>query len=205
VDLQSVQRELSKISPSRRNSKTAQRRRTLSQSDDGLLALDSNAPPPPPVQPGHGMPGVPAGVHRSQSSTDTSHVHAAKTIGKLGVSHSLNDLPSLLDQAAAVSLQGAWDTYGVYFDAQKSRTKLGIDWQLKLNKPNIHIYSSMVENNSWCAIKAVTVMQCDPMALVKVLLNYDRMGEYDNMFKTSMVSGRYCYCDHGACGFPARK
>jgi hypothetical protein len=198
VDLHSVQRELSKISPSRRNSKTAQRRRTLSQSEDGLLSLDLNAAP---MQAGHGMPGVPAGVHRSQSSTDAAHAHThpAKTgSGKMTASQSLNDLPSLLDQAAAVSLQGAWDTYSVYFDAEKSRTKLGIDWQLKLNKPNIHIYSSMVENNSWCAIKAVTVMQCEPMALVKVLLNYDRMGEYDNMFKTSMVSALFTPCEKRA-------
>ena len=47
----------------------------------------------------------------------------------------------------------------------------------------------MVEGNNWCAIKAVTIMKCTAMDLVKVLLNYDRMGEYDDMYKSSQVGG----------------
>jgi hypothetical protein len=83
--------------------------------------------------------------------------------------------------------RSAWRVYQKYFDADKCAKELGIEWKLKMNKPNINIFSSMVDNNSWCAIKAVTVMNTTPMALVKVLLDYDRMSEYDDMFKTSKV------------------
>lgn len=205
VDLHAVQRELSRISPSRRHSRTEQRRRTLSQSEDAAAVAAALAAA------GHHLPlaravataadSVPVAVHRSQSSGDAvkqSHApvddsSTAADAVSVPHSHSLNDLPALAARSTAVfvPLQEAWEKYSIYFDAQRAAAQLGIDWQLKLNKPNIHIYSSMVEGNSWCAIKAVTVMRTTPMALVKVLLDYSRMGEYDNMFKTSSVSHPY--------------
>jgi len=186
VDIDSVQKELGRISPARRGSKTHARRRsstnislvdpsnTLSldiEDDDGCVTPaatpnDSKKCPPSPL------------AQRSRSSTETAR------------------LSMHVDQASLPQAE-AWRTYHKYFDVNKAAKELGIDWKLKLNKPNIHIYSSMVENNSWCAIKAVTVMNTTPMTLVRVLLNYDRMGEYDDMFKKSEVNFDFRFVSPG--------
>lgn len=208
VDYGSVQRELGKISPARRPSKTmqaVQRRRSISQSQQqSVEGADPNATRSEMggATSTRTTTSVP-GHRRSLSSGDALRlVQGEAVVGNNSfvsahLSQSINDLPAALEKHAHAELtHAAWGVYQTYFDPVRCREELGIDWQLKLNKPNIHIYSSMVSNNSWCAIKAVTVMRTTPMALVKVLLNYDRMGEYDAMFRKSQVSGvakKYCF------------
>lgn len=192
VDYDSVQRELGKISPSRRPSKTTQamRRRSISQTEDLRNSMDG--PSSTGASERASMGTAPRGHHRSQSTGDALlrlGQPANNNVLAAHLSQSMNDLPAASEKRASDELtQAAWNVYRTYFDPELCRKQLGIEWQLKLNKPNVHIYSSMVENNSWCAIKAVTIMNTTPMALVEVLLNYDRMSEYDAMFKASKVT-----------------
>jgi len=61
-------------------------------------------------------------------------------------------------------------------------SEMGVDWQLKVAKPSINVFTTMIAGNSWQAIKAVTVMRADKMSIVKLLTNDSRLGEYDDMF-----------------------
>ncbi len=198
VDIDSVQRELGRISPARRHSLKHVRRRSLDPSEPSeQLTLDmmessgSETPVTPVGDHTHNKrrPAPPAGaVRRSQSSIETSHLTAHP-----GTSHSMSDLAAKPQAENTFDLpRSAWRVYHKYFDTDKAFKELGIEWKLKLNKPNINIFSSMVNDSSWCAIKAVTVMHTTPMAMVKVLLDYDRMSEYDDMFKKSEVSNIAC-------------
>ena len=168
---------------------------STSDASDHSTQRGARLPPPMPMPPG---------VHRSQSTSDAQHAasagdaqqHRQQHPQATHISQSMNDISSLAATAAsALDLPAAaWRVYHNYFDESKGRSELGLDWQLKFNKPNINIFSSAVAGSSWCAIKAVTVMRvASPMALVDVLLNYDRMGEYDSMFKNSKVRILYLF------------
>ena len=193
VDIDTLQRELGRISPARRNSLKHVRRRSLDPSEpsekltlDMMESSESEMPVTPVVEShAHSKrhPAHPGSVRRSQSAMETSHLAAHP-----GTSHSMSDLAAEPQAENTFDLpRSAWRVYHKYFDTDKAFKELGIEWKLKLNKPNINIFSSMVNDSSWCAIKAVTVMNTTPMAMVKVLLDYDRMSEYDDMFKKSEV------------------
>eukprot|EP01038_Epipyxis_sp_PR26KG_P012645 gene12645-16953_t len=67
-------------------------------------------------------------------------------------------------------------------ETRNESIELGLDWQLKVNKNNVTIHSSMVNNNNWQAIKAVTTICANKYKLVQLLVDDSRMGEYDDMF-----------------------
>ena len=84
--------------------------------------------------------------------------------------------------------RSVWMVYGSYFDSSESKESLGIDWQIKVNRDNMKVYSSTVNSSTWSAIKAVTVMRAEPIDLLEVLVDINRMGDYDSMFNTHQVS-----------------
>ena len=84
--------------------------------------------------------------------------------------------------------RSVWMVYGSYFDSSESKECLGIDWQIKVNRDNMKVYSSTVNSSTWSAIKAVTVMRAEPIDLLEVLVDANRMGDYDSMFNTHQVS-----------------
>jgi len=84
--------------------------------------------------------------------------------------------------------RSVWMVYRRYFDSSESKECLGIDWQIKVNRDNMKVYSSTVNSSTWSAIKAVTVMRAEPIDLLEVLVDANRMGDYDSMFNTHQVS-----------------
>lgn len=57
-----------------------------------------------------------------------------------------------------------------------------LNWTFKVCKNNISVYSSMVKDSVWQAIKTVTVIPGRKEDIVGLLTNDDRMGEFDDMF-----------------------
>jgi hypothetical protein len=68
---------------------------------------------------------------------------------------------------------------------------LNIDWQPKGSKKGVSVESSMVSGSNWQAIKAVTGMRADKNSIVKLIMNDNRMGEFDDMFDFARVRTSY--------------
>lgn len=64
---------------------------------------------------------------------------------------------------------------------------LALDWQLKLSKSGTDVYTSMVEGSIWSAIKARRVLSGTKEDLKKLLLDDERIAEYDDMFDCAKV------------------
>ena len=59
---------------------------------------------------------------------------------------------------------------------------LQLDWQQRVTKKNMVVYSSMVAGSHWQAIRAVTTIRADKAAILALLLDDARIGEFDDMF-----------------------
>ena len=64
----------------------------------------------------------------------------------------------------------------------KDRDCCEMTWILQVSKPNMHVFTSVMRNSIWNAIKAVTVVKATLKNLLNLLLADARMGEYDEMF-----------------------
>lgn len=60
--------------------------------------------------------------------------------------------------------------------------ELELDWQLKVNKQNISVEASKVVGSTWQAIRGRTHMQAPKEKILKLVLDDDRIGEFDDMF-----------------------
>ena len=59
---------------------------------------------------------------------------------------------------------------------------LQLDWQQRVSKKNMVVFSSMVAGSHWQAIRAVTTVRADKAAILALLLDDARIGEFDDMF-----------------------
>jgi hypothetical protein len=69
---------------------------------------------------------------------------------------------------------------------------LNIAWQPKGNRKGVSVESSMVSGSNWQAVRAVTGMRADKHSIVKLIMNDNRMGEFDDMFDFARVRELYC-------------
>lgn len=76
----------------------------------------------------------------------------------------------------------------VRYLGESSANEPFLEWNLRMSKNNISIYSAQVPNSTWNALKANIVMNTDIDTLKKLLLDDSRIGEYDDMFDTCEVS-----------------
>jgi hypothetical protein len=60
--------------------------------------------------------------------------------------------------------------------------ELELDWQTRVTKPNLTVDTSKVAGSTWQAIKGKTVMLAKKEAILQLLINDDRIGEFDDMF-----------------------
>jgi hypothetical protein len=58
---------------------------------------------------------------------------------------------------------------------------LPLDWAVKMNKHNIAVSQTQIDNSIWTALKAELVMNADIDVLRRLLVEDSRMGEYDDM------------------------
>jgi hypothetical protein len=61
------------------------------------------------------------------------------------------------------------------------------DWQLRASKKEAKIWTSPVAHSAWQAIKGSTVLKADKLDILKLFLDDDRIGEYDDMFDSYKV------------------
>jgi hypothetical protein len=59
---------------------------------------------------------------------------------------------------------------------------LELDWQQKVNKGTITVDASKVAGSTWQAIRGKMLMQAQKEKILDLLLNDDRIGEFDDMF-----------------------
>jgi hypothetical protein len=57
-----------------------------------------------------------------------------------------------------------------------------IDWKPKGNKNGVSVERSMISGSNWQAVRAVTGMRADKHSIVKLIMNDNRIGEFDDMF-----------------------
>jgi hypothetical protein len=77
---------------------------------------------------------------------------------------------------------------------EECETPLNIDWQSKGNKKGVSVESSMVSGSNWQAVRAVTGMRADKHSIVKLIMNDNRMGEFDDMFDFATLLVRIDDC-----------
>lgn len=64
---------------------------------------------------------------------------------------------------------------------------IGLSWQPSSIKDKIKVEESLVDGSIWQAVKAVTIVNADKMDVLDLLLDDDRIKEYDEMFDFSEV------------------
>ena len=75
----------------------------------------------------------------------------------------------------------------IYSGINNDDASLGIDWKLKILESNIAVFSSKIFNNPLLAIRASTVMKVEKSSLLDLLINRNRVGEYDDLYDSSEV------------------
>lgn len=62
--------------------------------------------------------------------------------------------------------------------------RIGLEWQEKGRRNNTTVYSSMLPGNCWQAVKSVTSFQASKEEILELLLNDNRICEFDEIFDT---------------------
>jgi hypothetical protein len=65
---------------------------------------------------------------------------------------------------------------------------LGLDWQVKINKKNMTVESTMVNESAWQAVRAVTFVKSNKEAVLKLVTDDSRMAQFDDMFDFAKVT-----------------
>ena len=89
--------------------------------------------------------------------------------------------PALQTDLAASYPQSAADRFSLYLGSTEDKD-FTTEWTLRMTKNGILIYSSPVPNSTWLALKATVTVRAEMSALVNLLVNDKRLGEYDDMF-----------------------
>jgi hypothetical protein len=83
--------------------------------------------------------------------------------------------------------------YKTYIGLLDDKGKLGLDWRIASQKNTISISSSSCAGSSWGVIKGTIVIKALAREIMSLLLNDDRIKEYDDMFDSYTVSIYYYY------------
>jgi len=130
---------------------------------------------------------------RSKEMEFESSIICAK-FDDVSVSQNEEVSPSNLQEKVELSVTELNENVGnrVYIDEAIERLKFylqlsntsksSVDWNLKISKSNISVYSCQCKDSDWQAIKAVTVIKAKANLLVALLTNDLRIKDYDEMF-----------------------
>jgi hypothetical protein len=139
-------------------------------------------------------------IKKSQSMTDLSELRTALPLELISPDNSptrmrSNSIDMKKEPDSLIGATTAFESLRkikLYLGMDQTRMEImeemGIDWQLKVTKPVINIFSTMIVNSSWQAIKAITIMRADKKDLLNLLTDDSRMREYDDMFDYSTVA-----------------
>jgi hypothetical protein len=121
----------------------------------------------------------------SDSNSGTAHVEASKSENAGDAAAPVHHTDTLASYP-----QSAADRFNLYLGNTEAKD-FSTDWTLRMTKNGILIYSSPIPNSTWLALKATITVRAEMSALVSLLVNDKRIGEYDDMFDHCDVRFNY--------------
>jgi hypothetical protein len=99
------------------------------------------------------------------------------------------DIASLIIDSYSDSFSNSNSTsHGLNNITSNIGADLGLDWQHRVLRKKVSVYTSMVVGSTWQAIRATSMIESSKEEIVELLMDDDRMYEFDDMVDYITVS-----------------
>jgi len=102
----------------------------------------------------------------------------------------INDTPVLSEESNGSGIFAlAKEAEELMFSYIGRQTKnfITFDWISKYNKKGVDVYTSVVADSAWQALKATCMMKANKYDILDMLMDDNRLGEYDDMYDFSTM------------------
>ena len=144
------------------------------------------SPPPPPLPPSSSSPSITNNVTESVSAAAAAASSSSTSSITKDVTESVSP-ESYVEEGmnvASTSIALMKIYLGLGMEEQESKNILAsmqLDWQQRTRTKTMNISTTMVKDSTWNAIRAITTMHSDIKQIVDLLIDDNRINEFDDM------------------------